>query len=322
MAPRACSSIICFFLGLMTFMTAASWTPLPVEAAGGGVCQMAYGIPPTPIPDWLMPAGETTDLSTASRYDLLAAKLLSSGWVDGAGCPAYGLNPDGSATGCGLDLALKAVLAWQNQYDTEILAASRTNDLPPKVVKALIAVESQFWPAANWTRGEIGLGQMTAYGADLLLRWRPTYFQKVCRQSFGEKGCAAQYPFLDPATQSLLRGMVLREMDATCANCPGGVDPEKGKQAVQVLAETLTASFQQSARLIELATGKSPSSLLSYEDYWRLVLANYHAGAGCVYQALRRSADPNSWTAIASSFSSGCASGAEYIRRIEEQVKP
>ncbi|MEN6579846.1 MAG: hypothetical protein ABFD05_04355, partial [Anaerolineaceae bacterium] len=65
-----------------------------------------------------------------------------------------------------------------------------------------------------------------------------------------------------------------------------------------------------------------PAALLSFEDYWRLVLANYHAGAGCVYQALRKTGNPNSWNSIAANFSSGCASGAEYIRRIEGQIKP
>jgi hypothetical protein len=112
----------------------------------------------------------------------------------------------------------------------------------------------------------------------------------------------------------------------------GGVNIEKGNQAVQVLTETLNASCLQSTRVIYLATGKSPAALLSFEDYWRLVLANYHAGAGCVYQALQKTGNPNSrnvpersewdWNSIAANFSSRCASGAEYIRRIEGQIKP
>jgi hypothetical protein len=125
---------------------------------------------------------------------------------------------------------------------------------------------------------------------------------------------------------------VLKEIDATCPSCAGGVDLEKGKQAIQVLTETLNASCLQSTRVIYLATGKSPAALLSFEDYWRLVLANYHAGAGCVYQALRKTGNPNSWkvpersewdwNSIATNFSSGCTSGAEYIRRIEGQIEP
>jgi len=322
MASRAWSPIIRILLTALTVSTSASWETTSVNADSGGTCQIAYGLTPTSIPDWLMPATENTNLTTANRYGVLAAELLSSGLVDGATCPALGLNPDGSANGCGIELTHDQVLTWQNQFDSVILSSSQAAELPPKVVKAVIAVESQFWPAANWTRGEIGLGQMTGYGADLVLMWRPDYYQSICRQAFGGKSCSAQYQFLDSSTQLLLRGLVLKEIDATCPSCAGGVDLEKGKQAIQVLTETLNASCLQSTRVIYLATGKSPAALLSFEDYWRLVLANYHTGAGCVYQALRKTGNPNSWNSIAANFSSGCVSGAEYIRRIEGQIKP
>jgi hypothetical protein len=129
-------------------MTTASWNVLPVKAGGGGTCQIAYGLTPTSIPDWLMPVEENTDLTTANRYDILAAKLLSSVLIDGSTCPAKGLNPDGSANGCGIELATDQVKVWQNQYDPTILTYSRSNALPRFWVKAVIAVESQFWPAA------------------------------------------------------------------------------------------------------------------------------------------------------------------------------
>ena len=331
MASRAWSSIIRFLLVVLV-MTTVNWNAVPVKADGGGTCQIAYGLTPTSIPDWLMPAEENTDLTTANRYDILAAKLLSSGLIDGSSCPARGLNSDGSANGCCIELTTDQVKVWQNRFDPTIHTYSRSNDLSPRVVKAVIAIESQFWPAANWIQGEIGLGQMTGYGADLVLMWRPDYYQSICRQAFGGRNCNTHYQFLDLSTQLLLRGLVLKEIDATCPSCAGGVDLEKGKQAIQVLTETLNASCLQSTRVIYLATGKSPAALLSFEDYWRLVLANYHAGAGCVYQALRKTGNPNSWNvpeqsewdwnSIAANFSSRCASGAEYIRRIEEQIKP
>ena len=126
--------------------------------------------------------------------------------------------------------------------------------------------------------------------------------------------------------------MVLKEIDASSPSSPGGIDLEKADQAIYVLTETLNASCLQSARSIELATDKSPASLMSYEDYWRFVLANYHAGAGCMYQALRKTNNLDNrnvpegsewnWNSVAGNFSSGCASGAEYIRRIETQISP
>ena len=322
MVSRARTTLIQIGSVILALLIATGWRTQPAKAESAGTCQNAYGLMPSSLPNWLMLADENTDLATTNRYDILAAKLLSTGLVDASACPGNGLNPDGSANACGLELSSNQVTTWQNQFDPDILFSARSMQLPAMIVKAVIAVESQFWRAADWKLGEIGLGQMTGYGADLVLAWRAAYYQNICRLAFGEKGCAVPYQSLDLSTQYLLRGMVLKEIDATCSNCPGGMDIEKGKQAVLVLAKTLNASCLQSARLIYLGTGKIPSEILSYEDYWRLVLANYQAGAGCVYQALRRTPNPNSWNSIAANFSSGCASGSEYIRRIEEQIKP
>jgi hypothetical protein len=322
MVSRARTSIIQIGLVIFVLLIATGWQIKPARAESAGTCQDAYGLSPSSLPDWLMLVDENMDLATANRYDILAARLLSTGRVDGSACPGNGLNIDGSANACGLELSSDQVTAWQNQFDPDILFSARSTQIPPKILKAVIAVESQFWPVADWISGEIGLGQMTGYGADLVLAWRPAYYQSICRQAFGGKNCSVPYQSQDSSTQYLLRGMVLKEIDATCSNCPGGMDIEKGKQAVLVLAETLKASCLQSARLIYLGTGKIPSQMMSYEDFWRLVLANYQSGAGCVYQALHRTTNPNNWNSIAANFSSGCASGAEYIRRIEEQIKP
>jgi hypothetical protein len=322
MVSRAWPALTRIPLAIFMIVIGIGWVVQPVQADSGGTCQAAYGLPPTSIPDWLMPAETNMDLATANLYDFLSAKLLFAGLVDGSTCPAYGLNPDGSANGCGLELASNPVDTWQNQFDPLILADSQTNEVPPKVVKAVIAVESQFWPAGDRSKGEVGMGQMTENGADLVLRWRPGYYQSICRQTFGEKGCDSAYPFLDASNQRLLQGMVLKEIDASSPSSPGGIDLDKAIQAINVLTETLNASCLQSTRIIELATGKSPAAIMNYEDYWRFVLANYHAGAGCMYQALRKTGNSNNWNSIAGNFSSGCASGAEYIRRIEEQIKP
>jgi hypothetical protein len=91
---------------------------------------------------------------------------------------------------------------------------------------------------------------------------------------------------------------------------------------VGVLAETLAASCSQSARVIRIATGETPASLMSYEDFWRFTLANYHSGSGCMYQALRRSGNPTNWPGIASGLPPGCSSGQTYVRRVEENIAP
>ena len=79
MASRAWSPVIRFLLAVLTVMTTTSWETTFVKADSGGTCQMAYGLTPTSIPDWLMPVSENTNLATANRYDVLAAEVLSSG---------------------------------------------------------------------------------------------------------------------------------------------------------------------------------------------------------------------------------------------------
>lgn len=312
-----------FLIPLLMFLSLllSGATPMPNQTPG--VCEAAYGqTPTTPQSEWLSRDIAVADLVTQNRYDLLTGHLLKTGLVDGSSCPAGGLNNEGSPNGCGLGLAQGPAIEWQNRYDAAILAAASARNLPPYVLKAVVAVESQFWPAPDWIKGEIGLGQMTAYGADLALTYRPELYQRMCRQALGEAACQAAYIDLPASSQFMLQGLLLRSIDATCSTCPGGIDPAKGDKSVNVLADTLAASCTQAARIYKLGAGKQPAEMMSYEDFWRFVLADYHSGAGCLYQALRLTGYPTSWSAISTNLTGYCTSGREYIRRIEENLKP
>ncbi len=304
---------------MIVFLSAAA----PAAQTPGSPCSQAYGgNPPNPLPGWLQMNVPLESLSTSNSYELLAGQLLKTGIVDGAICPSSGLNLDSSPDGCGLQLTKAAVNDWQNRYNVAILNASGQYSVPPKVLKALIAVESQFWPGANWEKGEIGLGQMTTLGADMLLTWRPGIYQSICQQGLGDEACAKGYQVLETTDQRLLRGLVLKQLDATCPSCSGGIDPSKGDLAVSMLAESMDASCQQTARTFRMAQGKTPAAAMPYEDFWRMALANYHVGTGCIYQALRITGNPNSWSAIALNLPAGCRSGGVYIHRVEEQLIP
>lgn len=310
-----------FFLSilLLVFLCAAA----PFQEETPAPCSTAYGTQPTqPLQKWLQPTVAIKDLATQNRYDLLSGQLLTAKIADGSECPSGGIFPDGSPNACGLETAQTEVVSWQNRYDPAIVAAGQGSNVPPYLMKAMIAVESQFWPAPNWMKGEIGLGQMTEFGADLVLSYRPSYYQQVCRQAFSEEECKQAYPSLSETNRAMLRGLVLRSLDASCPTCLGGIDPAKGNQAVIVLAETVAASCTQSGRVIRLVTGKSPAESMSYENFWRFVLANYHSGSGCMLQALSRSGNPTNWQAIAAGLPVGCQSGSTYVRRIEENIKP
>jgi hypothetical protein len=246
-----------FSLLLLIFFCAAVPFQEPKQSDS---CTMAYGQMPEPIPGWLKTGVAEEILATTTRYDLLVGQLLKHGYVDGSACPASGLTVEGSPNACGLQVSQEMMVTWQNQYDHAIWAASQLNNLPPLILKAVVAVESQFWPASDWTKGEIGLGQMTELGADLVLMWRTEVYQGVCRQAFGEKGCRTAYMFQDLQTQRLLRGQVLRNIDVSCPNCAHRLDIEKSELAVSYLAETLNASCSQAARTITMATDHTPSA--------------------------------------------------------------
>ena len=294
------------------------------EPSTPGVCQQAYGSLDSSdtLPDWLQTEAAAEDLYTANRYDLLAGRLLFSGFVDGSQCTGWGLNADGSPNGCGVALSEPAVTEWQNQFDEAIIDASKMVQLPPRLLKAVIAIESQFWPGSDWGKGEIGLGQLTDAGADMLLTWRRGIYQSVCSQAYDDETCQRAYVHLEPRMQADLRGKMLRTVDSTCPSCKGGVDLVQAGQSISILAEAMAGSCQQTSYLVRQFSGDFPAQLMSYEDFALLALADYHAGSGCLFKAMQNAGRVSSWATIAARFPRGCLSGAEYIRRIQEQITP
>jgi hypothetical protein len=322
MVSRPWTSLIHILIALLLAGSYQGILTSPVQAEDEDTCQSAYGKTPEQIPGWLEPASTSMDLTTNHRYDLLAGKLLSTGLVDGSTCPAMGLDSAGVPNGCGFTLTRDSVFTWQNLYNEPILRISQQEHIPPKVVKALIGVESQFWPGADWRSGEIGLAQLTGAGADMILLNRPSYYARVCIQVFGNDGCTGPYLSQTGSTKQLLIGQVLQNSNAICTSCAGGVDIERGELAIQALEEALHASCSQVSRTFLQITGKLPVDFVSYEDFWRLVLANYHSGAGCIYNAIQRTNNPSSWNSISAQVSAGCSSGRTYIHRIELQMLP
>lgn len=119
------------------------------------------------------------ELATSVDYRLLAGRLLWFGIVQ-ADCDGWsGVDPvNGAATDCGMRSARKATVDWQNTYDTDILAAATAYNVPARLLKALIAAETQFWPLWTGEDGERGLTQITDAAADLVLLYvQPGYAQ-------------------------------------------------------------------------------------------------------------------------------------------------
>lgn len=273
------------------------------------------------------------ELHTKKTLHNLATQLLLNGIVDASDCPAGGLSVGLIwPTACGLERASSAMIEWQNQYDDHIWLASSDHGIPPKILKTLIEVETQFWPGnSRFYLDEYGLGQVNQLGIDVLLRRDPTLYQRVCPSVLSD--CFRPYLSLEPQQQAMIRGAVVKLMDVNCADCEYGFDLDRAKESISLLAMLMRANCQQvdaMLRFIDLpdpdadaATATAAVATISaggdtdttsYEDLWRFTLLSYHSGLNCFQEAListRKANRPFTWENIEERLN--CRGGADYV---------
>jgi hypothetical protein len=243
-------------------------------------------------------------LATTNRYLYLAGHLIQSGMVDGTGCSGYGLLQNRTANPCGEKLAAEKVLEWQNRYDQQIYTAALKYNVPARLLKGIIAQETQFWPYPV-APFEHGLGRITENGADMLLTWNIPIYLEACLSLYSDDRCSSGYSSLDPAEQAMLRGKVLSAV---------GTERE-----LDLLGATLLASAQQTNQMIKNTTGQPVSAMTTYEEMWKLTVANYHAGSGCVGTAMQTTYDYESdmtWDGISQNLLGDCQGAIGYVEAV------
>jgi hypothetical protein len=114
-------------------------------------------------------------LHTSEDLTWLAGRLIWGGMVK-TECGGSGLYPvTFTANPCGLTYARSTVIHWQNQFDDEIYAAAIRHNVPARLLKRMIMIESQFWPFYKPTAAnEVSVMQITDNGLDTLLRFDPS----------------------------------------------------------------------------------------------------------------------------------------------------
>ncbi len=289
-------------------------------------CSLVWGVSDQQNVTWDDFVQFPYQLHTKKTLHTLATHLLLNGIVDASDCPTGGLSIGLNwPTACGLERATPKMIEWQNQFDDYIWLASKDQGIPPKILKTLIEVESQFWPGnARFFLDEFGLGQVNQLGVDVLLRRDPTLFQSVCPGVLSD--CSGSYLGLEPQQQAMIRGAVVNLMDASCANCEHGIDLNKAKESVPLLARLFKANCQQVDYILSLAIqpdtdadaatataaaetqrklqnwlasgdpAKATAAVAtliagdtgttSYEDLWRFTFLSYHSGMNCFQQAV------------------------------------
>jgi hypothetical protein len=226
--------------------------------------------------------------------------------------------PDGGANNCGLEKARSAVNDWQNQFDGIILNVAQDTGVPAHLLKNLFAKESQFWPGISSLK-DVGLGQLTEHGADTTLLWNPPFFSQFCPLVMDSAECSKGYLHLDEDQQEYVRVALINAVNATCVNCPLGIDLDRANFSIGVFAHTLLANCEQAGQLVENISGGAAGEAASYEDLWKFTLANYNAGPGCLGDALDAAYAEDhelTWDSVSSHLSSACEGAINYVNDI------
>ena len=273
------------------------------------------------VPEWLSTPENVADLESDLPYNYLAGNLISRNIVDASHCADFGIDAYGQATPCGLDAAEPAMLEWQNRFDTLIMKASEETSIPATLIKRLFARESQFWPGIFNEGEDVGLGQLTENGADIAFLWNPVFFEEFCPLVFEGDECDSGYLALDEAQQERVRGALVYSVNAMKDDAPLGVDLAQADYSVNIFANTLLGSCEQTGTIVFNNTAQSPGALTSYEDLWKFTLVNYNAGAGCLSLALGETIGNNqeiNWENLSSNLTVVCMGAKDYVEDISE----
>lgn len=285
-------------------------------------CSEIWGIHQRPpfVPPILEPAVSVAELNTNQPYYYLVAMLIRNRIVDAQDCPGGGLQTPFVANTCGVERARPVLAEWQNRYDPEIVQAAQNTGVPPRLLKQLFAVESQFWPGVYGNGYEIGLGQLNQSGADTLLLYNPPFFQRVCNSILHPNRCEMGYANLTSEERLMLRGYLVQQVNATCSDCPGGIDMARAKESVSTFAEVLRANCAQISQIIYNVYRRSPGQISNYVDLWKLTLVNYHTGPGCTAKAVQYVNQQGlflSWESLKAGLTTPeCRKGSDYVERI------
>lgn len=272
-------------------------------------------------PTWLDTPNDPSELSSSLPLHFLAALLIQRGEVDASDCPGGGLDYPTAANQCGVEKAAEESSAWQNQFDEEITTTAKEIGIPAQLLKNIFAHESQLWPGIYHDIEEVGLGQLTSEGADTALLWNPEFYQQFCPLVLLESTCRKGYGTLTASQQSLLRGALVQKVNATCPECPMGIDLTQANFSVQIFGETLVANCAQVDRMIYNLTQQSSGKLSSLTDLWRFTLVNYNAGPGCLWTAMSRTwnaGDSLDWIHVAANLEPACRGAVDYVYNVTD----
>jgi hypothetical protein len=271
-------------------------------------------------PPWLSSPDHPDALISTEPFYYLAGSLIREGLVDASSCPGGGLQANGVANQCGLELARPSINDWQNQFNAEIVLVSQDSGIPGQLMKNIFSRESQFWPGFAASYNEAGLGHLSDLGADSVLLWNPSFFSQFCPLILDTTVCQRGFGNLDIAEQEMLRGALVQKVNAACPECPMGINLQQANFSISIFARSLLANCEQVGQIIYNTTRQSAGAVSTYEDLWRFTLINYNGGPGCLSNAIQNaysSGHPLIWSAVIQYLEPGiCQMSIDYVNDI------
>jgi hypothetical protein len=267
-------------------------------------------------PHWLTTPRQSEELSSDIPYTYLATNLILQDIVDASACPDGGLLPGGGVNQCGLEKSRPEVIEWQNKFDELILSTAQATAVPAWLLKNLFARESQFWPGIYQGAADVGLGQLTEDGADTTLFWNHSFYEQFCPMILPKDTCGDGYVHLKEDERVELRRALVGSVNATCIDCPLGIDLTQADFSVGVFAHTLIANCEQAGQIVRNYTGKTPGEVASFEDLWKFTLVNYNAGGSCLADGITSALDKNldlTWDNVSPFFAGTCSAAIDYV---------
>jgi hypothetical protein len=201
----------------------------------------------------------TLPLATANEYQFLAGRL--SWW-------GIAISP----------------YEWQNRFDEQIRGAADTAGVPARLLKGMLANESQFWPLWTGTAGEVGWMQVTWDGADNALRHDPELFARYCMRAIWGDYCT-RYDLLTFDQRYALQSALVA--DLMVSGTPLQV-ADNAADDLWIYAHILRAYACQA------------SALYPERDVWQSAAVLYNAGTTCIQGDVI------------------CPQGQEYLKEVEK----
>lgn len=232
-------------------------------------------------PNWVAFPESPELLNTQHTLHYLAGKLILNKFVDASSCPEGGLFANGAPNACGLQLATSSMIAWQNRFDPTIWAAGKEFGIPPVLIKSLMEQETQFWPEnARYLYEEYGFSQLNELGADVALRWDEDLKNQICSSLLFD--CDPSFASMNSFEQSMLRGGLIRSVDAYCPTCENMVNLDIAEQSVSIGAQVMRANCSQTNFVVEKQGLRT-----TVTDMWKFTILSYHSGYYCLDESLK-----------------------------------